>query len=183
MLPGISPEAGMFRRVDDFKTIWQQEAEKTLAVLAAIPDAAAHQAVDTHHRDLRRLAWHLVETVLELPQNLGLRVKGPVGLGSGGFISTPPPPTMAEVAATYQTVSDSLLDHIGSWSNTELGRNFTLYGETWTGAFALYVLVSHQTHHRAQMTVLMRQAGLHVPSIYGPTKEGWAEFGLEAPKV
>ena len=40
MLPGIASEAGMFRRVEDFKTIWQQEAEKTLAVLAAIPDAA-----------------------------------------------------------------------------------------------------------------------------------------------
>jgi uncharacterized damage-inducible protein DinB len=90
---------------------------------------------------------------------------------------------MAETAAAYRAVSDSLLDHIGSWSNTELGRTFALYGETWTGAFALYVLVSHQTHHRAQMTVLMRQAGLHVPSIYGPTKEGWAEFGLEAPRV
>ena len=55
----------MFRRVEDFKTIWQQEAEKTLAVFAAIPDAAAHQAVDAQHRDLRRMAWHLVETVLE----------------------------------------------------------------------------------------------------------------------
>jgi uncharacterized damage-inducible protein DinB len=173
----------MFRRVEDFKTIWEQEAEKTLIVLAAIPDAAAHQAVDAQHRDLRRLAWHLVETVLELPQNLGLKVKGPVDLGPDGFIATPPPPTMAEITATYQAVSDSLLDHMGSWSNTELGRNFSLYGETWTGAFALYVLVSHQTHHRGQMTVLMRQAGLRVPSLYGPTKEGWAEIGLEAPKV
>ncbi len=173
----------MFRRVEDFKTIWAQEAEKTLAVLAAIPDAAAHQAVDAHHRDLRRLAWHLVETVLELPQNLGIRVKGPVGLGPDGFIAAPPPPTMAEIAAAYRAVSDSLLDHVGSWSNTELGRTFTLYGETWTGAFALYVLVSHQTHHRAQMTVLMRQAGLKPPAIYGPTQEGWAEFGMPAPKV
>jgi uncharacterized damage-inducible protein DinB len=173
----------VFRRVDDFKTIWQQEAEKTLAVFAAIPDAAAHQAVDPQHRDLRRLAWHMVETVLELPQNLGLKVKGPVGLGPDGFIATPPPATMGEIAATYQAVSDSLLDHIGSWSNTELGRNFTLYGESWTGAFALYVLVSHQTHHRGQMTVLLRQAGLTPPSTYGPTKEGWAQFGLEAPKV
>ena len=172
----------MFRRVDDFKTIWQQEADKTLAVFAAIPDAAAHQAVDPQHRDLRRMAWHLVETILELPQNLGLQVKGPVALGPDGFISAVPP-TMVEIAAAYRAVSDSLLDHIGSWSNTELGRNFTLYGETWTGAFALYVLVSHQTHHRGQMTVLMRQAGLHVPSTYGPTKEGWAAFGLEAPKV
>jgi uncharacterized damage-inducible protein DinB len=172
----------MFRRVDDFKTIWTQEAEKTLALLAAIPDAAAHQAVDEQHRDLRRLAWHLVETVLELPQNLGLRVKGPVALGPDGFIGAPPP-TMAEIAAAYRAVSDSLLDHIGSWSNTELGRAFTLYGETWTGAFALYVLVSHQTHHRGQMTVLMRQAGLHLPRIYGPTKEAWAGFGMDAPKV
>ena len=173
----------MFRRVDDFKTVWQQEAEKTLAVFAAIPDAAAHQAVAAQHRDLRRMAWHLVETVLELPHKLGLQVKGPVALGPDGFIATAPPPTMVEISDTYRAVSESLLDHMGSWSNTELGRTFSLYGETWTGAFALYVLVSHQTHHRGQMTVLMRQAGLHVPSTYGPTKEGWAEFGLEAPKV
>ncbi len=173
----------MFRRVEDVKTIWAQEAEKTLAVFQAIPDAAAHQAVDPQHRDLRRLAWHLVETVLELPQNLGLRVKGPVGLGPDGFIAAPPPATMAEIAMTYQAVSASLLDHLGSWSNTELGRSFTLYGESWTGAYAFYVLVSHQTHHRAQMTVLMRQAGLKPPALYGPTREGWAEFGMEAPKV
>src|SRR5664279_1256309 len=173
----------MFRRVEGFKTIWQQEAEKTQAVLSAIPDAAAHQAVDAQHRDLRRLAWHLVETVLELPQNLGLKVKGPVGLGPDGFIAAAPPPTMAEITETYRAVSDSLVDHVGSWSNTELGRNFSLYGETWTGAFALYVLVSHQAHHRGQMLSLIRQAGLHIPSLYGPTKEGWAEFGLEAPKV
>lgn len=29
----------------------------------------------------------------------------------------------------------------------------------------------HQVHHRGQMTVLMRQAGLHVPSIYGPSRD------------
>lgn len=173
----------MFRRVEDFKLIWQQEAEKTLSVFAAIPDAAAHQAVDGHHRDLRRMAWHLVETLLELPQNLGLKVKGPVGLGPDGFIATPPPPTMAEVASAYRMASDSLLDHIGSWSNTELGRTFSLYGESWTGAFALFVLVAHQTHHRGQMTVLMRQAGLKPPGLYGPTLEGWSEFGLPAPRV
>jgi uncharacterized damage-inducible protein DinB len=173
----------MFRRVDDFKTIWQQEADKTLAVFAAIPDAASHQAVDAQHRDLRRMAWHLVETVLELPQNLGLKVKGSVGLGPDGFIAAPPPPTMAEIAEAYRSVSASLLDHLGSWSNTELGRNFTLYGETWTGAFALFVLVTHQTHHRGQMTVLMRQAGLRVPGLYGPAKEDWAQFGMEAPAI
>ncbi len=33
------------------------------------------------------------------------------------------------------------------------------------------------------MTVLMRQAGLAMPSIYGPTKEGWVAYGMEAPAV
>lgn len=33
------------------------------------------------------------------------------------------------------------------------------------------------------MTVLMRQAGLTVPGIYGPAKEEWATFGMEAPKM
>ncbi len=33
------------------------------------------------------------------------------------------------------------------------------------------------------MTVLMRQAGLTVPGIYGPSKEEWANLGMEAPKM
>lgn len=33
------------------------------------------------------------------------------------------------------------------------------------------------------MTVLMRQAGLVVPGIYGPSKEEWANFGMESPQI
>ena len=44
----------------------------------------------------------------------------------------------------------------------------------------LFYLIAHQTHHRGQMTVLMRQAGLRVPGIYGPAKEEWAAFGAPA---
>jgi len=35
----------------------------------------------------------------------------------------------------------------------------------------LQTLVVHQIHHRGQMSVLMRQAGLVPPGIYGPTRE------------
>lgn len=35
----------------------------------------------------------------------------------------------------------------------------------------LRMLIDHQTHHRGQMTVLLRQAGLTVPGVMGPTKE------------
>jgi len=40
-------------------------------------------------------------------------------------------------------------------------------------------MMMHQSHHRGQMTVLMRQAGLRVPYIYGPAYEDWVEQGLE----
>ena len=43
-------------------------------------------------------------------------------------------------------------------------------------------LINHQNHHRGQMTVLMRQAGLTVPGVYGPAKEEWATAGMEALK-
>lgn len=169
----------MFRHIHDFRTIWAQEAAKTLQLLEAIPDAAAHTAVGHDHRDLRRMAWHLCETLVEMPAHLGLAVAGFPGEPEG----TPPPPTLAEIRATYATLSGNLLAAVGSLNDMALAATYPFYGETWTGAFALYVLVSHQTHHRGQMTVLMRQAGLHVPGILGPAREEWAAMGLPAPRV
>lgn len=32
------------------------------------------------------------------------------------------------------------------------------------------------------MTILMRQAGISVPGIYGPSKEEWAQFEMAEPK-
>jgi uncharacterized damage-inducible protein DinB len=32
------------------------------------------------------------------------------------------------------------------------------------------------------MTVLMRQAGLKVPGIYGPSREEWVKIGMTAPE-
>jgi uncharacterized damage-inducible protein DinB len=55
-----------------------------------------------------------------------------------------------------------------------------MYGEMWTRGRTLQVLVLHQTHHRGQMTVLMRQAGLAVPGCYGPAAEEWERMGMPA---
>jgi hypothetical protein len=33
------------------------------------------------------------------------------------------------------------------------------------------------------MTVLMRQAGLKVPGVYGPAREEWAAYGMPPPAV
>ena len=49
----------------------------------------------------------------------------------------------------------------------------------WSRGKTLGALVTHQIHHRAQLTVVMRLAGLKVPGVYGPAKEEWAAYGME----
>ena len=169
----------MFRHIADFENIWRQEAEKTLQILDAIPDSAAGTAVTPEHRDLRRLAWHLVETVVEMPSNMGLKVAG----FPGEPFKTVPPDSMKEIRATFATASENLLTEVKGLNNMALANLYPFYGMTWTGAFALFVLVTHQSHHRGQMTVLMRQAGLKVPGVYGPAKEDWAVYGMPVPTV
>ncbi len=169
----------MFRHIADFKTIWQQEVEHTLHILDAIPDVAAHQAVSPEHRNLRRLAWHLVETCVEMPHNMGLKIEG----FAGEPFKTQPPGTMKAIRDAYAAVSDSVSAEVAKLNDMALAMDYPFYGMTWTGAFGLWVLVTHQSHHRGQMTVLMRQAGLKVPGTYGPAKEEWVAFGMAAPAV
>jgi uncharacterized damage-inducible protein DinB len=169
----------MFRLVDDFLTIWKQEATHTLNVLAAIPDGKAGQAVAEEHRDLRRMAWHLTECVAEMPSNMGIHVQG----FEGKPYETAPPDSMARIREVYSGLSDSLLQEAAKLNNMALAATYDYYGMKWTGAYALWILVTHQTHHRGQMTVLMRQAGLKVPDTYGPAKEGWDAYGMPSPTV
>lgn len=69
------------------------------------------------------------------------------------------------------------------WTDKVLGEMKDMYGEQWSVRTILGILTAHQTHHRGQMTVLMRQAGLQVPGVYGPAREEWAAFGGQAPVV
>jgi len=50
-------------------------------------------------------------------------------------------------------------------------------------AVTLDLLIKHIIHHRGQMTVLMRQAGLNVPGVYGPSRDEWSQMGMEAPAL
>ena len=174
----------MFRRLEDFKDIWLEEVKHTVAVLEAIPDAAMGQSVGVLYRDLRRMGWHLVETLIEMPAQFGLTIAGSE-LVQGSFIGDPPA-SMKDVQAAYLAASDSLLNGsrgLETWSDSDLEREDEMYGQTWRRGYTLHVLIMHQAHHRGQMTVLMRQAGLKVPSMYGPVREGWALFGIDPPKV
>jgi uncharacterized damage-inducible protein DinB len=165
----------MYRAIDDFDHDWGEEAGFTLAMLRNLTDESLQQRVSPEGRTLGRLAWHIAETI---PEMMGLAgIKGLEGPEHGSQV----PATAAEIVAAYEAAARSLGDAVRSqWSDDELPEEIPMYGEMWTKGKTLGVLVLHQTHHRGQMTVLMRQAGLRVPGCYGPAAEEWASMGMPA---
>jgi len=96
----------------------------------------------------------------------------------------PVPAAAAAIREAYAAAAAELLERVRSgWNDRTLAVEDEMYGEKWARGSSARVLVDHQAHHRGQMTVLMRQAGLRVPGVYGPSKEEWADFGAPAPEV
>ena len=166
----------MIRHIEDFVALWNQESSSTLSLFRALSDAAMPQAVAAEHRDLGRLAWHITATVREMMERTGLHVAGPDE-------GAPVPASIAKIVRQYEESSESLLSAIQGWTDADLETEDSMYGEKWKRALTLQILMMHQTHHRGQMTVLMRQAGLAVPGMYGPSKEDWAKYGMPTPTI
>ena len=166
----------MIRSIEDFITVWKQEADNTKKLFAGLSDASMPRAITEEHRNLGRLAWHVTTTIREMMERTGLHVDGPDP-------DAPVPASATEIVRAYEKSSASLVKALEQWDDATLAKKDNMYGEEWSRAVTLQVLLLHQTHHRGQMTVLMRQAGLPVVGMYGPTKEDWATYGMPAPAV
>lgn len=163
----------MISRMQDFTATWDYERKATLKILKALTPASLNQRVDAEGRTLGRLAWHLATSLQEALRQLGMAEGGPQD-------DTPPPP-LPEIVAAYEKVSATIAERMAKeWTDAMLPGNVTLYGMTFTRGQLLGSLITHEVHHRGQMTVLMRQAGLQVPGVYGPAREEWAAMGMPA---
>ncbi|MFB3904355.1 MAG: DinB family protein [Acidobacteriota bacterium] len=162
----------MFRTVEDFEHAWNEESGATLKILAQLTDPSLNQRVTSKGRSLGFLAWHLVLTLGEMSHKAGLSVEAPPE-------GAPMPKTAKEIIDIYGKAACSLAGEVKrKWRDASLHDEVELYGEKWERRRVLSALILHQAHHRGQMTVLMRQAGLAVPGIYGPSYEEWATMGL-----
>jgi uncharacterized damage-inducible protein DinB len=166
----------MFRRVADFQKAWEQESGSTLKVLRALTDGSLARAVTRDDRTLGRLAWHVATTPVEMLERTGSPLAGPAH-------DSPPPASAAEIVAAYETVARAVGQAVSSWTDATLDVEDDMYGERWPRGSTLQALIAHQAHHRGQMTVLMRQAGLQVPGVYGPSREEWTAYGMQPPAV
>jgi uncharacterized damage-inducible protein DinB len=164
----------MFRTVSDFLNSWKYESEATLKCFRELTEASLAQQVTPDGRTLGFLAWHITTAIGDIAGAAGL----PLHIATS---DQPVPATPSEIAAVYEKAALAVADAVkANWPDSQLSDEIPMYGETWTKGFTLGCLVAHQCHHRGQMTVLMRQAGLKVPGIYGPAKEEWAAIGMAA---
>nr|WP_268894870.1 DinB family protein [Heliomicrobium undosum] len=157
---------------------WRYEAESTQRMMDALTDESLQQAVTAQDRTLGRMAWHIVATIPEMLERTGLSLE--VNIDESTV-----PASARQIADGYRQAAEALAAAVERhWSDANLQEEKELYpGERWTNGFTLGVLIRHQSHHRGQMTVLMRQAGLTVPGVYGPSREEWSGYGMEAPSV
>lgn len=168
----------MIRTIDDFLALWAAEADSTRRLLAAITDESLGQAIHHEHRTIGRLAWHLAQTIPEMLGKAGLETDGPDE-------HAPVPTTAKEIVDGYDAAAASVGGAVraAGWTNATLQETREMYGSRWTVGQTLLTFVLHEVHHRGQLTVLMRQAGLRIPGLYGPTREDWATWGMPAPGI
>lgn len=167
----------MIRTIADFEYLWSGEIESTQKVFKHVTNDSLNKAVHPDVRTLGRLAWHIVQTIPEMMGRTGLTIAGPQH-------NAPVPATAKEIFKSYNDTAIALLNEMKkNWTDATLEQKDDMYGQMWKRGFTLQALILHQTHHRAQMIVLMRQLGLAVPGVYGPTRDEWKQFGMQPPTV
>jgi uncharacterized damage-inducible protein DinB len=165
-----------FVSVSAFLRIWEHEALETSKLLEKLTDASLDRPISPDVRSIGRLAWHLAMSMGEIARAAGLAVDGK------DEKEMPVPPTAAAIKLVYDRLSAAVLVAVrDNWTDDSLTQMQEMFGEQWSRGFALWVLVGHQTHHRGQLTVLMRQAGLAVHGLFGPSRDEWAQWGMTAP--
>lgn len=164
----------MYHKLVDFINDWKYESESTLKVFSNLTDESITKIVNENVRTAGRLAWHITTSIGEMAHRTGLTFKTVAA-------DSAVPATAKEIVDAYKEASENLLTAIKSnWNDETLNVEDDMYGEMWKRGTTLGVIISHQIHHRAQLTVVMRLNGLKVPGVYGPSKEEWTSYGMPA---
>lgn len=167
----------MFTTIESFIREYEMESSTTQQLLDTLTDESLQQAQAEGYRPLGYIAWHLVHAERGMLYGTGLKFESPAAVNS-------PPAKAAVIAEAYRTTTQNILNAIRTqWTDGDLQTVVTMFGMQWTISTTLHSFLKHEIHHRGQLTILMRQAGLPVIGAYGPAKEQWAAIGRPVPTL
>lgn len=166
----------MYRSINDFLKSWEFESRSTKKLLESLTDQSLKQEVTPQQWSLGRIAWHIVTSIQVLSTQAELNFDAPSKDWSV-------PSSAKFIADSYFNASHNFVEAIKTqWTDEDLLEQIDFFGQKMEKGTLLLFLNQHQTHHRGQMTIIMRQVGISVPGIYGPSKEEWAQFDLAEPQ-
>ena len=162
----------MYHKISDVISDWNFESETTIKLFNNLTDEVLNKKFNENVRTAGRLAWHITVTIPEMVQRTGLSFDAVDD-------KAPIPTTAKEICDKYKKVCDNMIEAIKkNWTDATLEEEVEMYGEMWKNGKTLSSLVKHQAHHRGELIVVMRLAGLKVVGPYGPSKEEWKNYGM-----
>jgi uncharacterized damage-inducible protein DinB len=162
----------MPNELETFLRVWNREAEKTAALMRALPDDGYDFRPDPGGRSLGELAWHLAE--------VDAYVSFCIENGKFDLQTKPPgierPRKVAELAPGFERIHRDAVARVEKLTLADLGRTLPFFdGEPHPiGEILWESIVFHQIHHRGQLSMLCRLAHGVSPGMYGPNREEMA---------
>ena len=155
----------MYHDPKTFLAVYGFESMTTANVLAAVTDESLSREKAAGHNTLGDIAWHIAAAPFYMLNQIGFEIDESLN-------QKPEQLTAAAIQETHRTISALVAEQAASKTPEDLAKVYHVFNMMdWSAGQMLGILLHHEIHHRGQLSVLLRQAGLVVPSIYGPTYE------------
>jgi uncharacterized damage-inducible protein DinB len=163
--------------LETFLNSWDREAASTLKLLRALPATQYDFRPDAGGRSLGELAWHLAEG--DAYMSYGIEAgKFEMGMKPPGIER---PRTVEALAPGYERVHREAVARIRKLTPEDLDRSVPFFmGPMPIRSILWDMILSHQVHHRGQLTLMCRLAGGQAPGLYGPNREEMAAMRANA---
>lgn len=161
----------MYKTVAEHVADYREDMTEAAKLFDALTDESLKREVAPGYWTLDQLAWHMITARAGLLKRLDVSIDYE--------LPKDPPASAAEIARHYREGGEAVLAAVEAQLKDErLTEPVDFYGMAWDGSKLLWEMLKHETHHRGQMTVLMRQAGLAVHGVFGPSKEEREKMGI-----
>jgi uncharacterized damage-inducible protein DinB len=163
----------MTRLIDGILQELEQETQTTRRVLERVPDGHLAWRPHPKSRTLGQLALH----VATVPGGVAELAASPSPAQAPGFTDDPSPKSASELIPALDQSIAKAKNVLGGMDDAALMATWRLMqGDRELFAiprvaFVRSVMLNHWYHHRGQLTVYLRELGVPIPSIYGPSAD------------